>query len=132
MAIADILADHPHKGSFDLAELNRAIHACLECSAACSLCADTDLARDPSGMADCIRRCLDCADICALTARILARPTPNGDTWERVVAMCAAACADCAAECEGHDHICCEECAAACRACEKACQQLIAAAKKTK
>ncbi len=131
MAFADALADHPHKATFDLAELNRTVQACLDCSVACSVCADTDLARDPAGMADCIRRCLDCADICATTARILARPTPGGDAWERIVAACAAQCAECATECESHDHICCQQCAAACRACEQACQQLLAVAQKS-
>ena len=128
MPIIDILADHPRKETFDLAELHRAIKACLECAVSCAACADSDLARDPSGMAACIRTCLDCSDVCTATARVLARPTPSGDSWAKLVAACAQMCAECARECGSHEHLCCQECAAACRECEQACQQLLAAA----
>ena len=130
MGLVDILADHPDKETFHLAELNRAAHAAMECALACSACADSDLRRDPAGMERCIRTCLDCADICVATAKVLSRPSPTGDAWEKLVAACAVACAACASECGGHDEICCRECAAACRECEKACQQLLVAAQK--
>lgn len=128
MVITDILADHPRRETFDLAELDRAIKACLECSVACAGCLDSDLARDPAAMADCIRLCLDCSDVCAVTAKVLARPSPSGTGWARLVAACAEMCAECARECGSHDHVCCQKCAEACRACQKALQQLLAAA----
>lgn len=128
MGLADILADHPDKTTFDLAELNRAAQAAMECALACSACADSDLARDANAMATCIRTCTDCADMCAVTAKMLARPAPRGHAWQKVVMACVALCAQCADECSQHDDVCCQECAAACRACEQACQQLIAAA----
>jgi len=131
MAFADIIADHPHRETFDLAELNRAVQACMDCMVACTACADSDLARDGSAMADCVRRCMDCADICGVTAKVLARPTPTGDAWERLVSACAVACAECASECSTHEHLCCQECAKACRECEQALQQLLAAAQKS-
>lgn len=128
MGLADILADHPDKQTFDLAELNRAAQAAMECVLACSACADSDLGHDANAMATCIRTCTDCADLCAVTAKMLARPGPRGDAWQRVVAACAAVCAQCADECGQHDHTCCQECAEACRACQQACQQLLAVA----
>jgi|GEM_PF-1052356 len=126
MGLADILADHPDRTTFDLAELNRAAQAAAACALACSACADSDLGRDPAGMATCIRKCTDCADVCAITAKMLARPAPRGDAWQKLVMACAALCAECAEECGQHNHVCCQECAAACRECEKACLQLIA------
>ncbi len=128
MALADILADHPDRTTFDLAELHRAAMAAMECALACSACADSDLARDANAMRTCIRTCMDCADLCSVTAKLLSRPAPRGSAWEKVVLACAALCAECARECGQHDHVCCQECAAACRACEQACQQLIAVA----
>ncbi len=128
MALADILADHPHKDTFDFVELHRAATAAMECVLACSACADSDLSRDATAMSSCIKSCLDCADICSVTAKILSRPSPTGHAWQKIVAACAAMCAECATECAQHDHVCCQQCAAACRECEQACQQLLAAA----
>lgn len=128
MTLTDALADHPKRSTFDLPELVRAIEACQACSMACTVCADTDLIRDPEGMGSCIRTCLDCATICSATATILARPAPSGDAWAAQVRACIQACLECARECEEHDHVCCETCAAACRECEQALQQLLAAA----
>lgn len=126
MGLADILADHPDRTTFDLAELNRAAQAAADCALACSACADSDLGRDPSVMATSIRLCMDCADVCSVTAKMLSRPAPRGHAWQKLVMACAALCAECAEECGRHDHLCCRECAAACRECERACQQLIA------
>lgn len=128
MGLADILADHPDRETFDLAELNRAAQAASDCALACSACADSDLGREPKDMATCIRTCMDCADVCSITAKMLARPAPRGQAWQKLVLACAAICAECADECEKHDDLCCRACAEACRECEKACQQLIAVA----
>lgn len=128
MPITDILADHPHKATFDLAELSAAIRACLECAVACAACADSDLSRNATEMSDCIARCLDCSDIAITTAKILARPRPTGDAWLELLGACAEACTECGDECSTHDHVCCQQCAEACRACEQACRQLMAVA----
>lgn len=128
MALADVLADHPDKSTFDLAELHRAIQAASDCASICMACADSDLSRDPAGMTGCIRSSLDCAEICRTTASVLSRPAPTGKAWAALVEACIKACAECAAECEQHDHVCCQECAKACRETQKACQQLLAAA----
>ncbi len=128
MALADALADHPARDTFDIAELLRAIEACQSCVTLCNVCADSDLSRDASAMRDCIRTCLDCAVICQATATILSRPAPTGDAWAAQVKACVLACRECAIECESHDHECCSSCAAACRECEQALQQLLAVA----
>ena len=127
MALADTLADHPAKETFDLAELNRAAQAAAACALACSACVDSDLAR---GETDCVPTCLDCADVCSIVAKMLARPTPRGDAWQKLVTACAAMCAQCAEHCSNHDRVCCQQCAEACRECEQACQQLLAAAQR--
>lgn len=126
MALADALADHPDRETFDLPELLRAIEACQACAIACDVCADSDLARD--GMRQCIRRCLDCSAICRATASVLSRPAPSGDAWMAQIKACVVACMECAQECEDHGHACCQNCAEACRECEQALQQLIAVA----
>lgn len=128
MALADALADHPQRDTFDLHELLRAIEACQACAVQCNLCADSDLARDAGAMRDCIQKCLDCATICQATASVLSRPSPSGDAWAAQVRACILACQECAVECESHDAVCCTSCAEACRECERALQQLMAAA----
>lgn len=129
MGLADVLADHPAKDTFDLAELNRAIHACQEAAAGCLACADACLWSDD--VAD-MRRCISldkvCAEICSATARVLSSPGPGGDAWRQLVEVCAKACAECAEECASHDHDHCKRCAELCREAEKACQQLLTAA----
>ena len=127
MTLADALADHPARSTFDLPELLRAIHACQTCATLCNVCADSDLARG-DGMQDCIRKCQDCATIAAATAAILSRPNPSGTAWEAQVQACIRACMECAQECESHTNTCCTSCAVACRECEQALQQLLAAA----
>lgn len=127
--VADVLSDHPSKDTFDLHELSRCIQALLECSAACTVCADACLAEDDvTSQLHCIRTDLDCADICSATARVLSRAAPSGDMWRHLLEACAKACAECAAECErhtGHKH--CQLCGQMCREAEKACQQLLVA-----
>lgn len=128
MGLADILADHPAKDTFDLAELNRAIGACFDCVAGCPACADACLSEDNvADMRRCIKLDLICADICDATGRVLSRPGPGGDSWRALVEVCAKACAECAEECASHSHAHCQRCAELCRACEQACQQLLAA-----
>ena len=126
MALADILADHPDRESFDFAELHRATQAASEAAIIAMAGADSELGRDPVEMATCIRKCIDAADVCAVTAKLLARPAPRGHAWQKLVSACAAICAETAEECGQHQHVSTLRCAEACRECEKACQQLIA------
>lgn len=128
MNLVDALADHPSRKTFDLPELLRAIEACQQCSTACTICADSDLARGEPDMNSCIRSCLDTATICDATTKILARPTPGGDAWMAQVNACIAAAKECAEICAEHDQICCVACAEACRECQRSLQQLVAAA----
>lgn len=127
--IAEQLANHPSRDTFDPVELARAIEACLEAAAVSSMCADACLAEGDADMRRCIQLDLDCATICTATAQVLSRPAPNGDVWRRLLETCARACLACATECETHTrskH--CMTCADTCRRCEMACQQLLAAA----
>lgn len=128
MTLADTLADHPARSTFDFPELMRAIEATRRCSTLCTVCADSELARGATSMHDCIRTCLDCAAVCDATAKVLSRPTPGGDVWQAQVRACILACVECAAQCSQHDHVSCAACAEACRECERALQQLVAAA----
>jgi hypothetical protein len=129
MGLADVLADHPAKDTFDLAEINRAVQTCSECAAGCLACADACLAEDHvTDMRRCIKLDLICAEICTATARVLSAPGPGGDAWRQLVEVCAKACAECADECEAHDDQHCQRCAELCREAQRACQQLLAAA----
>ena len=131
MGLADVLADHPAKDTFDLAEINRAVQACFECAAGCTACADACLAEEHvANLRRCIKLDLICAEICAATGRILSGPGPGGDAWRHLVEACAKACAEAAQECASHDDSHCQRCAELCRECERACQQLLAVAVK--
>ena len=131
MGLADVLADHPAKETFDLAEINRAVQACFECAAGCLACADACLAEDDvASMRRSIKLDLICAEICTATARVLSSPGPGGDSWRHLVEVCARACRESAEECGAHSHGHCQRCAEMCREAEKACQQLLAAAAK--
>ncbi|MEZ4808617.1 MAG: four-helix bundle copper-binding protein [Flavobacteriales bacterium] len=92
----------------------------MECIAACETCADRCLdEQHPGNMAQCIRTDRDCADICTLTARYLARNSPNLPT---VMGLCIAICRACEEECLQHEHDHCRDCAKACAACRSACE----------
>ncbi|MGY6500846.1 MAG: four-helix bundle copper-binding protein [Acidimicrobiales bacterium] len=131
MGLADVLADHPEKATFDLAELSRTIHACQEAAAGATACADACVYE---GHTDEMRRCIKldliAAEICTATAKVLSRPGPGGDVWRDLVEVCAKACHEAAEECAKHDHEHCLRCAELCREAQKACQQLLAAAAK--
>ena len=95
----------------------------------CQSCANACLHEDEiAPMRDCIQTDLNCSDVCAATMRILSRPGPDGKTWETMLQACVAACAECAHECEQHDHDHCRVCARECRACAEACDALLVVA----
>lgn len=130
MQTTAMLETYPAEITLDRKLLAAVIEAALECSQACTACADACLSED---MIDQLRRCirtnLDCADICDTTARILSRHTGFDVNIARVqLQACAQACRSCGDECEAHAsmHEHCRICADACRHCEAACNELLA------
>jgi hypothetical protein len=122
---APMIDTHPSvDGGRRLGEL---IDTLLDCSQACTACADACLAEATvTDLRRCIRLTLDCADVCAATANVVSRQTESEPSIIRaLVAACAEACRSCAEECERHgamgmEH--CRVCAEACRRCEDACR----------
>mgnify|MGYP000589590815 CR=1 FL=1 len=89
------------------------------CAALCNICYYNCLAEeDVKMMSRCIQLDRDCADICLLTASYFARGSEN---VEKIVALCADICLQCAEECEKHHHDHCKKCAIACRTCYDMC-----------
>jgi hypothetical protein len=130
VTVREILETHPRPTSVDLGILARCIEACYDCEAACTSCADADVAEaDVQEMIRCIRLCLDCADACEATARVVTRQTEADLRLVRsVVGACVVACVVCREECEKHaaQHEHCRICAEVCRRCEDACNELLA------
>ncbi len=94
-----------------------------DCVAACNNCAASCLAEDSvQEMTDCIKLDLDCADICHMALKLLARDSGHAIT---VVELCKNICAECAVECEKHEHDHCQQCANACRRCENRCRNYL-------
>lgn len=129
MKTTEMLQTYPKSMNLDRGLLAGAIETIVECSQACTACADACLSED--GVADlrkCVRSNLDCADICDATARVLSRHTGYDANISRaLLEACIAACKACGDECEQHSsmHEHCRVCAEACRACETACQELL-------
>ena len=129
--VTAMLDSYPADITMDLDLLAQYVAACLECSQACTACADACLSEDMvANLRNCIRTDLDCADICATTGRVLSRHTGyDANLTRAVLQACAQACSTCADECEQHAsmHEHCNVCAQACRRCEDACRQVLAA-----
>jgi hypothetical protein len=115
-----------------VATLAAAATALVDCSQACTTCADACLGeRDPQRLAAlvrCIRLNLHCADMCVTTGRLLSRQEQPA-LARAIVEACALSCRLCGEECEQHaahmEH--CRICAEACRRCEAACQAVLTA-----
>jgi hypothetical protein len=129
--IAEMLASNPARTALDPGAVTEAIEACLEASAASTICADACLAED--GVAElrtCIRRDLDAADLLSASSAVLGRQVSVDLGLTRVVLETATVAAKtCAEECEKHAemHVHCAVCAAACRRAEAACRALLEA-----
>jgi hypothetical protein len=126
-----MLNAYPAETVLDKQLLTRSIETCVECSQACTACADAD-AREQmaSDLAKCARLNLDCADMCETTARVLTRQTGyDKDMTRAVVEACAQACKICGEECDRHAqmHEHCAVCAEVCHRCERACNEVLAA-----
>ncbi len=131
MKTAAMLETYPATMNVDRELLARVIDTLVECSQACTACADACLSEEMvADLRKCIRTDLDCADLCDTTARVLSRHTGyDANLTRAVLEACAVACRACADECERHAgmHEHCRVCAEACRACEAACAELAAA-----
>ncbi len=131
MKTAAMLETYPATMNVDRELLARVIDTLVECSQACTACADACLSEEMvADLRKCIRTDLDCADLCDTTARVLSRHTGyDANLTRAVLEACAVACRACADECERHAgmHEHCRVCAEACRACEAACAELVAA-----
>jgi hypothetical protein len=131
MKTAAMLETYPATMNVDRELVARVIDTLVECSQACTACADACLSEEMvADLRTCIRTDLDCADLCDTTARVLSRHTGyDANLTRAVLEACAVACRACADECERHAgmHEHCRVCAEACRACEAACAELLAA-----
>lgn len=125
----EMLQTHPSGSAVNAEALAEVIDSCLECTQACTACADTCMAEGNLEMlARCIRLDLDCADVCDTTAKILSRQVAfEAEMARPVVEACVKAVKLCGDECEQHaeHHEHCRVCMEACRRCEEACNRLL-------
>jgi hypothetical protein len=131
----EMMTSHPRAVERDTTRMpgidavRQCIESCLDCEAACGICADACLAEeDVAELTRCIRADLDCADICAATARVLTRLTDaEWRVWHAQLASCRVACATCAEVCEQHaaQHEHCRICAETCRSCFEVCNNVL-------
>ncbi|WP_106399486.1 four-helix bundle copper-binding protein [Actinocorallia populi] len=130
MSVTRMLETYPATINMDRKAIADTVEILLECSQACTACADACLSeQDVADLAKCIRTDLDCADICDTTARVLSRHTGYDANITRAqLQACAQACSACATECERHagHHEHCRACAEVCRRCAEACRGLLA------
>lgn len=128
---AFVLRHHPSGSLLDASLVADAIDALVQCSSACTACADACLAEpDVVDLRSCIGLNLVCADICATTARTLAmRSGEDAQVTIRQVTACAQATLTCAERCRRHgeDHQHCAECARACHRASQACADILLA-----
>src|SRR5687767_8703010 len=97
MRTSQMLETYPKSMNVDRALLAGAIESIVECSQACSACADACLSEDSvAELRKCVRTNLDCADVCDATARVLSRHTGYDANISRaLLEACIAACKAC-------------------------------------
>lgn len=123
----EMIRSHPDEPRVDQATLTTAVNLLMECSQACTACADACLAEpDVEPLRECIRVNLDCADICHATERVLSRRLDPAMA-SALIQACILACRSCADECRLHGqmHAHCRLCAEACQRCAEACEALL-------
>ncbi|MEU4365156.1 four-helix bundle copper-binding protein [Promicromonospora sp. NPDC023987] len=129
MKTSEMLETYPKSMNLDRTLLASAIESIVECSQACTACADACLSEEMvADLRKCVRTNMDCADVCDATARVLSRHTGYDANISRaLLEACIAACKACGDECEQHAsmHEHCRVCGEACRACETACRELL-------
>lgn len=120
---------NPKSMSLDRTLLAMVIDKIVECSRACTACADACLSEEEvADLRRCIRTNLDCGDVCDATARVLSRHTRyDANVSRTLLEACIVACTACGDECARHASMNedCRVCAEACRACETACRVLL-------
>lgn len=130
MPVREMVQTYPAEINLDRDVIARTVAALIECSQACTACADACLSEEQvDPLRTCIRSNLDCADICETTARILSRHTGYDANITRAqLQACIQACRSCGEECRRHAqmHEHCRICADACQNCAQACQSLLA------
>lgn len=119
-----LFAAHPDGPDSFPQAIREVVIEAASCAQVCRMCADACLGEpDPAPLRDCIRRNLDCADITQAIAGIGGRSFTTGrDYVGELLVLCRRIAAECAAECERHDHEHCRVCAEACKATEEACR----------
>jgi hypothetical protein len=126
-----MLDTYPRSFDLDAGLLADSIEALMDCSQACTACADACLSEERVGeLVKCIRLDLDCADVCEATLGVLSRQTEyDANVTRPLVEACRQACKSCGDECGRHadHHQHCRVCAEACRRCEQACERLLSA-----
>lgn len=129
MRTTEMIQTYPAEINLDRQLIARVVDALVECSQACTACADACLSEEMvADLRKCIRTNLDCADSCATTARVLSRHTGyDANVTRTQLEACIVACRSCGDECSEHAgmHEHCRVCAEACRACEAACTELL-------
>jgi hypothetical protein len=106
------------------------VNACFDTVQACSACADACLSeKNIHLLIRCIRLNQDCADIAGVTGKMLVRLN-NSDLsiLRSQLLACAAACHECASECETHsqDYEYCHDTMEVCRDGEESIKTLLA------
>ena len=117
----------PSQPTLDADLLAGAVDALLECSQACTACADACLGEHDEPK-DCVTSDLNCADVATAALRVLSRQTSYHPAITREILQAAeAVCRECAEVCERHaeHHEHCRVCAEACRRAEAACRKLL-------
>ncbi|MFG1948196.1 four-helix bundle copper-binding protein [Nonomuraea sp. NPDC048826] len=131
MPVREMIKTYPAEINLDRERIADAILALVDCSQACTACADACLSEERvDELRKCIRTDLDCADICDATARVLSRHTGYDANITRAqLQACIQACTSCEEECAKHAdmHEHCRVCAERCRTCRQACENLLEA-----
>lgn len=131
MSVREMIKTYPAEINLDRELIADALLALIDCSQACTACADACLSEEKvADLRKCIRSNLDCADICDATARVLSRHTGYDANITRAqLQACIQACKSCGDECgrhaEMHEH--CRVCAERCRRCQRACENFLEA-----
>ncbi len=125
-----ILQSHPCQSQIDMDMLLDCVNACFDTVQACSACAAACLSEENiRPLVRCIRMNQDCSDIAGVTGKMLVRL--NSTDWSILrsqLLACAAACHECAAECESNrrQYEYCHETMEVCRYSEESIKTLLA------
>ncbi len=113
-----------HPPSQHLAPIDDLVARASECALACELCVARSVEHAGMGMADmaaCARLSRECAELCRA---VIVLATAGSSRLPDLARICAAACDECAAQCQTHATMepACARCAEICPACASACR----------